>query len=192
MRATVMYKAGEVRIANVPDARIINPTDALVKVTRACICGSDLWPYKKMEPSDTGVVMGHEAIGVVEDVGKDVRRVRRGDFVIMPFAWSDGTCEFCAKGLQTSCVHGGFFGNDGQMRLRQLLAAPVIRLQLVRPRAYCLAVEFALDPKWHGNGWLRGAAPHGHRADQGHFRAVINNLLDVLAQKPLRQVEGAA
>ena len=112
MRATVMYKAGEVRIANVPDARIINPTDALVKVTRACICGSDLWPYKKMEPSDTGVVMGHEAIGVVEDVGKDVRRVRRGDFVIMPFAWSDGTCEFCAKGLQTSCVHGGFFGND--------------------------------------------------------------------------------
>ena len=112
MRATVMYKAGEVRIANVPDARIINPTDALVKVTRACICGSDLWPYKTMEPSDTGVVMGHEAIGVVEDVGKDVRRVRRGDFVIMPFAWSDGTCEFCAKGLQTSCVHGGFFGND--------------------------------------------------------------------------------
>src|SRR5205809_795357 len=79
MRATVMYEAGEVRIANVPDARIINPTDALVKVTRACICGSDLWPYKKMEPSDTGVVMGHEAIGVVEDVGKDVRRVRRGD-----------------------------------------------------------------------------------------------------------------
>jgi threonine dehydrogenase-like Zn-dependent dehydrogenase len=112
MRATVMYKAGEVRIANVPDARIINPTDALVKVTRACICGSDLWPYKTMEPSDTGVVMGHEAIGVVEDVGKDVRRVRRGDFVIMPFAWSDGTCEFCAKGLQTSCVHGGFFGNE--------------------------------------------------------------------------------
>jgi len=112
MRATVMYKAGEVRIANVPDARIINPTDALVKVTRACICGSDLWPYKTMELSDTGVVMGHEAIGVVEDVGKDVRRVRRGDFVIMPFAWSDGTCEFCAKGLQTSCVHGGFFGND--------------------------------------------------------------------------------
>ena len=112
MRATVMYKAGDVQIANVPDARIINPTDALVKVTCACICGSDLWPYKKMEPSETGVVMGHEAIGVVEDVGKDVRKVKRGDFVVMPFAWSDGTCEFCAKGLQTSCVHGGFFGNE--------------------------------------------------------------------------------
>src|SRR5436189_2068323 len=112
MKATVMYKAGDVRIENVPDTRVINPTDALVRVTRACICGSDLWPYKAMEPSENGVVMGHEAIGVVEDVGKDVRKVKRGDFVIMPFAWSDGTCEFCAKGLQTSCVHGGFFGND--------------------------------------------------------------------------------
>jgi len=111
MKATVMYKAGDVRIDNVPDARIINPTDALVRVTRACICGSDLWPYKAMEPSETGVVMGHEAIGIVEDVGKDVRNIKRGDFVIMPFAWSDGTCEFCAKGLQTACVHGGFFGN---------------------------------------------------------------------------------
>lgn len=106
-----MYKAGDVRINNVPDASIINPTDALVRVTRACICGSDLWPYKAMEPSETGVVMGHEAIGVVEDVGEDVRNIKRGDFVIMPFAWSDGTCEFCAKGLQTACVHGGFFGN---------------------------------------------------------------------------------
>src|SRR6266513_412096 len=112
MRATVMYKAGDVRIDNVPDARVINPKDALGRVTRACICGSDLWPYKAMEPSKTGIVMGHEAIGIVEDVGKDVRNTKRGDFVIMPFAWSDGTCEFCAKGLQTSCVHGGFFGND--------------------------------------------------------------------------------
>ena len=112
MKATVMYQAGDVRLENVPDARIINPTDALVKVTRACICGSDLWPYKKMEPSANGVVMGHEAIGVVEDIGKEVRNVKRGDFVIMPFAWSDGTCEFCAQGLQTACIHGGFFGNE--------------------------------------------------------------------------------
>src|SRR5829696_791002 len=111
MKATVMYQAGDVRIESVPDASLIKPTDAVVRVTRACICGSDLWPYKAMEPSETGVVMGHEAIGVVEDVGEDVRNINRGDFVIMPFAWSDGTCEFCAKGLQTACVHGGFFGN---------------------------------------------------------------------------------
>ena len=112
MRATVMYSAGDVRIENVPDARLIEPTDALVHVTRACICGSDLWPYKSMEPSETGIVMGHEAIGVVEDVGADVRNLKRGDMVVMPFAYSDGTCEFCHEGLNTSCVHGGFFGNE--------------------------------------------------------------------------------
>jgi threonine dehydrogenase-like Zn-dependent dehydrogenase len=111
MLATVMYGAGDVRVENVPDAQIIKPTDALVRVTRACICGSDLWPYKSMEPTEAGVVMGHEAIGVVEEVGKDVRNLKHGDLVVMPFAWSDGSCEFCREGLQTSCVHGGFFGN---------------------------------------------------------------------------------
>lgn len=112
MKATVMYGAGDVRIENVPDATIINPSDAVVTVTRACICGSDLWPYKSMEPTQTGRVMGHEAIGVVEAVGREVSTVKAGDLVVMPFAWSDGTCEFCRKGLQTSCVHGGFFGNE--------------------------------------------------------------------------------
>jgi threonine dehydrogenase-like Zn-dependent dehydrogenase len=110
MRATVMFGAGDVRIENVPDARLIGPTDALVTVTHACICGSDLWPYKTMEHSETVRVMGHEAIGVVEAVGADVRSIKVGDLVIMPFAFSDGTCEFCHEGLQTSCVHGGFFG----------------------------------------------------------------------------------
>jgi threonine dehydrogenase-like Zn-dependent dehydrogenase len=110
MRATVMYSAGDVRIENVPDPKIIEPTDAVIRVTRACVCGSDLWPYQKMEHIETGRVMGHEAIGVVEDVGADVRTIKRGDFVIMPFAFSDGTCTFCHDGLQTSCIHGGFFG----------------------------------------------------------------------------------
>jgi hypothetical protein len=106
-----MYGAGDVRIENVPDPQIIEPTDAIIRVTRACVCGSDLWPYQKMERSDTGRVMGHEAIGVIEDIGADVRSVKRGDFVIMPFAFSDGTCAFCYDGLQTSCIHGGFFGS---------------------------------------------------------------------------------
>jgi len=110
MRATVMFEAGDVRIENVPDPRIIEPTDAIISVSRACVCGSDLWPYQKMEHNDNGRVMGHEAIGVVEDVGAEVRTIKRGDLVIMPFAFSDGTCEFCDDGLQTSCVHGGFFG----------------------------------------------------------------------------------
>jgi len=110
MLATVMYSAGDVRTEGVPDPKIIEPTDAVIRVTRACVCGSDLWPYQKMERSDAGRVMGHEAIGVVEGVGAEVRTIKRGDFVIMPFAFSDGTCAFCHDGLQTSCIHGGFFG----------------------------------------------------------------------------------
>src|SRR3989475_9596079 len=110
MRATVMYGAGDVRVENVPDAHLVETTDALVRVTRAAICGSDLWPYKTMENNDTGRRMGHEAIGIVEAVGSDVNSVKVGDLVIMPFAYSDGTCVFCREGLQTSCIHGGFFG----------------------------------------------------------------------------------
>src|SRR5207302_415658 len=111
MRATVRVGAGAVRIETVPDARLIEPTDALVVVTRAAICGSDLWPYKAMEHSETGRRMGHEAVGVVEAAGADVRTLKVGDVVVMPFAYSDGTCVFCHEGLHTSCLHGGFFGN---------------------------------------------------------------------------------
>ena len=105
-----MYGAGDVRVEQVPDASVKKSTDALLRVTRACICGSDLWPYKNMERSATGSRMGHEFIGVIEDVGKDVRTVKRGDLVVVPFAYSDGTCEFCRQGLQTSCLHGGWWG----------------------------------------------------------------------------------
>src|SRR5919107_5362805 len=113
MRATVMYSAGDVRTEDVADPSIVDPTDAILRVTRACICGSDLWPYASMEPSETGQSMGHEAIGIVEDVGAEVRNLERGDLVVMPFASSDGTCEFCREGLPTACVHVGFFGNNG-------------------------------------------------------------------------------
>src|SRR5258705_1070383 len=113
MRATVMYGAGDVRIADVPDPRIIERTDAIMRVVRACICGSDLWPYNSIEPSESGQSMGHEAIGVVEETGADVRAIKRGDVVVMPFAISDGTCEFCHEGLNTACVHVGFFGSNG-------------------------------------------------------------------------------
>src|SRR3954469_14248118 len=112
MRATVMYGAGDVRVENVPDAGLVEPTDALLRVTRACICGSDLWPYNQMEPTEHGRRMGHEFIGLVEEVGIAVRTVKRGDLVVVPFAWSDGTCVFCREGLQTSCLHGGFWGGE--------------------------------------------------------------------------------
>lgn len=110
MKATVIYGAGDVRVENVPDAQIKESTDALVVVTRAAICGSDLWPYKGMPASEVGRRMGHEFIGIVEAIGKDVRKIKVGDLVAAPFAWSDGTCEFCQEGLHTSCLHGGWWG----------------------------------------------------------------------------------
>ncbi len=114
MRATVMYKAHDVQIADVPDAALHNPTDAVIRVARASICGSDLWPYND-GPNVSGQQMGHEAIGVVEEVGSDVRTLEPGQVVVMPFAYSDGTCMFCGDGLQTSCVHGGLFGQGTEI-----------------------------------------------------------------------------
>jgi threonine dehydrogenase-like Zn-dependent dehydrogenase len=110
MRATIMPGVHDVRIDNIPDAAIHQPTDAVIRITRACICGSDLWPYNE-GPSVDGQRMGHEAIGVVEDVGSGVQRIKRGQVVIMPFVNSDGTCLFCEEGLPSACVHRGFFGN---------------------------------------------------------------------------------
>src|SRR5262245_36776905 len=99
MRAAVMHAPGDVRIEDVPDARLVEPHDALVRVVRAAICGSDLWPYKSMEPSESGRRMGHELLGVVEDVGADVEKFEAGDLVVSPFLISDGTCVFCRRGL---------------------------------------------------------------------------------------------
>jgi threonine dehydrogenase-like Zn-dependent dehydrogenase len=111
MRATLIYGAGDVRVENVPDPSIKQPTDALVRVVRACICGSDLHPYHSMSPSEGPARIGHEFIGLVEDIGREVTTVKKGDLVVAPFAWSDGTCEFCREGLHTSCLHGGFWAN---------------------------------------------------------------------------------
>jgi threonine dehydrogenase-like Zn-dependent dehydrogenase len=107
-----MYGAGDVRVENVPDATLKEPTDALVRVLQSCICGSDLWPYASLPASDHGQRMGHEFLGVVEDTGSEVSGFARGDVVIAPFVWSDGTCDFCRQGLQTSCRHGGQWGHD--------------------------------------------------------------------------------
>ena len=102
MRATLMYGAGDVRVENVPDPVLREPTDAVVRVLRSCICGSDLWRYGSMPASEHGHRMGHEFLGVVEDAGTDVPGLKRGDVVVAPFVWSDGTCDFCREGLQTA------------------------------------------------------------------------------------------
>jgi len=190
MRATLMYCAGDVRIENVADETIVNPTDALIRVTRACICGSDLWPYKELAPVDRGRRMGHEAIGVVEAVGKDVRRVKRGDVVVMPFAYSDGTCEFCHEGLQTSCVHGGFFG-VGDVGGAQ---AEALRVPLADGTLYPLPVreDDALMPSLLTLSDVMGTGHHAAiaaRVRRGRTAAVIGDgavgLCGVIAAKRL-------
>jgi threonine dehydrogenase-like Zn-dependent dehydrogenase len=112
----VYYGTRDVRVEEVPDATLRESTDALVRVTHAAICGSDLWPYRGelLIYGDHGR-MGHEFMGVVEAVGAQVRTIKPGDRVIAPFAFSDGVCEFCSAGLHTSCVQGGYWGtaNDG-------------------------------------------------------------------------------
>jgi threonine dehydrogenase-like Zn-dependent dehydrogenase len=107
MRGVVMYTAGDVRVEEREDPRIIEPTDAIIRLTATCICGSDLWPYRGVEPADHQV-MGHEYVGVVEEVGREVKNVKVGDFVVGSFVISDNTCEICQAGYQSKCVHGEF------------------------------------------------------------------------------------
>ncbi|MGY0006224.1 zinc-dependent alcohol dehydrogenase family protein [Micromonospora sp. I033] len=113
MRATVIHGPNDVRVEEVPDAAVRNPTDAVVRTVLACICGSDLWAYRGVAQRQPGQRIGHEFLGVVEAVGAEVGSVRVGDLVVAPFVWSDGTCDFCREGLHTSCPHGGFWGSVG-------------------------------------------------------------------------------
>lgn len=113
MKASVFVSPGHVEIRDVPDAVIELPTDAIVRVTRAAVCGSDLWFYRGINQNwKDGWRTGHEFVGTVEKVGSAVRSVRVGDAVIAPFAYSDGTCALCTAGLHTSCDQGGMFGGS--------------------------------------------------------------------------------
>jgi threonine dehydrogenase-like Zn-dependent dehydrogenase len=107
-----MFAPGDVRVEDVPMPTLQEPTDAIVRMVRACVCGSDLHPYRHMTPHAEGWAMGHEMIGVVEETGSSVTNVRKGDFVIAPFAYQDNTCELCREGMQTSCPKGGWYGGE--------------------------------------------------------------------------------
>ncbi|WP_256842040.1 zinc-dependent alcohol dehydrogenase family protein [Ornithinimicrobium cryptoxanthini] len=118
MDATVLHAPGDIRLDQVPDPQIIRPTDAVVRVAAACVCGSDLWPYRGISKVSGPRRIGHECIGVVEETGSEVSTVRPGDFVITPFLWSDNTCAHCAVGMQAACANGGGFGGpdrDGDL-----------------------------------------------------------------------------
>lgn len=115
MRATVFHAPGDLRVEDVPDPTVQEPTDAVVRVTHAAVCGSDLWFYRGIQKYREGFRCGHELLGVVEDTGSEVQTLARGDLVVAPFLISDGTCEFCHAGLHSSCVNGGVWAmkNDG-------------------------------------------------------------------------------
>jgi threonine dehydrogenase-like Zn-dependent dehydrogenase len=108
MRATTIHAPGDIRISEVPDPVISTPTDAIVRVTAGCICGSDLWPYRGENDIDPGSTIGHECVGVVEEVGGEVTSFRTGDFVVVPFCHSDNTCAHCRAGMTSACVAQGF------------------------------------------------------------------------------------
>jgi threonine dehydrogenase-like Zn-dependent dehydrogenase len=129
MRAAIFNEPRSITTGDRPDAAIAEPTDAVVRVVLACVCGSDLWYYRGDSPFEPGPI-GHEFVGVVEDVGSAVSHLTKGDLVIAPFAYSDGTCPNCRHGITTACVNGGFFpmnGDGGQGEaVRVPLADPTL------------------------------------------------------------------
>ena len=163
MRASVYHGQGDIRVEYVPDSKIQDPTDAVVRITHACICGSDLWFYRGQEPSwRAGFRTGHEWMGVVEAVGAEVRTVKVGDRVIAPFAFSDGSCEYCDHGLQTSCIHGDFWGGKNEGGQAEAIRAPFADGTLV-----------VLPPQVEGDdALLRAILPLTDVMGTGHHAAI--------------------
>jgi threonine dehydrogenase-like Zn-dependent dehydrogenase len=121
MKGTVLHGPRDVRFENVEDPKIVAPTDAIIRMAVTCVCGSDLWPYRGIQQIAGPTPMGHEYCGVVEEVGKDVRSIKRGQFVVGSFAMSDNTCPNCRYGYQSSCVHREFMTRA---------QAPVVRVPM--------------------------------------------------------------
>jgi threonine dehydrogenase-like Zn-dependent dehydrogenase len=113
MHGALMYAPGDVRVEDRPDPAIIDPTDAIIRISATCICGSDLWPYRGIEAITSPAPMGHEYAGIVEQIGDEVRSIRVGDFVVGSFFASDNTCEICRAGYQSRCVHAELIGAIG-------------------------------------------------------------------------------
>src|SRR4051795_6500370 len=131
MRAALFVGPHHIDVGDRPDAAIAERTDAVVRVVLACVCGSDVWYYRGDSPFEPGPI-GHEFVGVVEDVGADVRNVAKGDFVIAPFAFSDGTCPHCRHGITSACVAGGFYPSNGDGGQGEAVRVPLADGSLVK------------------------------------------------------------
>jgi threonine dehydrogenase-like Zn-dependent dehydrogenase len=187
MRGAVLHAPGDVRVEHRDDPRIEKPTDALIRLAATCVCGSDLWPYRGIETVDGPAPMGHEYVGVVEEVGSDVRDVRPGQFVVGSFFASDNTCEICRAGYQSRCVHAELVGAIGTqaeyaripLADGTLVATPELPGDDLVPSL--LAASDVL-----GTGWFAAVAAE---AGPGKTVAVVGDgavgLLGVLAAKQL-------
>jgi threonine dehydrogenase-like Zn-dependent dehydrogenase len=187
MRGVIMHGPGDVRVEDREKPTIAEPTDAIIRVTSACICGSDLWPYRGQDEFEWPAPMGHEYVGVVEEIGADVRNVAVGDFVVGSFFASDNTCEICQAGYQSRCVHAvpmGALGTQAEY-LRVPLADGTLVATATRPTPAqergLLAASDVL-----GTGWFAAVAAE---AGPGKTVAVVGDgavgLLGVLAAKQL-------
>jgi threonine dehydrogenase-like Zn-dependent dehydrogenase len=185
MRGTLMYGPGDVRVEDVPEPSIVEPTDAIIRIVRACICGSDLWPYRGADAWDWPAAMGHEYVGIVEDVGQNVTNVKRGQFVIGSFFASDNTCEICRSGYQSSCVHRQGVGGAQAEYLRVPLAdGTLVATQDVPDDDLVPGLLAASDVL--GTGWFGAVAA---QAGPGKTVAVVGDgavgLLGILSAKQL-------
>jgi threonine dehydrogenase-like Zn-dependent dehydrogenase len=130
MRAAIFNEPRSITTGDRPDPSIVEPTDAIVRVVIACVCGSDLWYYRGDSPFEPGPI-GHEFVGVVEDTGSAVDHLNKGDLVIAPFAFSDGTCPNCQNGVTTACMTGGFFPVNGDGGQGEAVRVPLADTTLV-------------------------------------------------------------
>ncbi|MCW2856313.1 MAG: dehydrogenase [Marmoricola sp.] len=128
MRVTTIHAARDIRLEDRPDPVISAPTDAVIKITAGCICGSDLWPYRGENPITAGSTIGHEMVGVIEEVGSGVSSFKAGDFVVVPFCTCDNTCPHCVNGAQSACENSGFTtGGQGEFGLVQQAEGSLIK-----------------------------------------------------------------
>lgn len=157
MYATLMHAPGDVRYEQVPDPKIEQPTDAIIKLSATCICGSDLWPYRGLSNISAPMHMGHEYCGVVVEVGADVKTVKPGQFVVGSFCLSDNTCPHCAFGFQSSCQHGGFMSGAQAPYARVPLADGTLVATAELPDADMIPHLLATSDVF-GTGWYAADA----------------------------------